>query len=143
MARLPEGFRHATVTCVVAIVLVAGAQPIAWASPATYVTDDCYHVRVRPDSIMFACADAGYTVTRLDWSTWRARTAVGRGVFHLNDCDPDCADGTYHRRRGQITMSGRRWCPDIDKYVFRRARVEYDHPLLDRSTTRFPLFCPL
>jgi hypothetical protein len=115
----------------------------AVARPRTYVTSDCAHARIRPDGIMFACADGGYFVRRLEWSTWRVRTAVARGLFHQNDCQPSCAGGTFHNRRGELRLIGRRWCPDIDRFVFRRAVVDYDRPLLGARTTRFPLFCPL
>jgi hypothetical protein len=109
----------------------------------TYVTDDCFHVRVRPRSIMFACADGGYYVDHLRWSRWRVQRAAGNGLFHQNDCVPNCAGGSFHHREGTITLMGRLRCPDIDRFVFARAVVVYDRPLLGRKTTRFRLFCPL
>jgi hypothetical protein len=107
-----------------------------------FLTNDCVHVRVRPRRIMFACADGNYFVKRLEWSRWRMWRAVGRGVFYLNDCDPNCAEGTFHHRWGKITLRRRLWCPDVGKYVFRRARVVYDRPLLGQTTDRIRLFCP-
>ena len=62
------------------------APNTAVARPRTYVTSDCAHARIRPDSIMFTCADGGYFVRQLEWSTWRVRTAIARGVYHRNDC---------------------------------------------------------
>ena len=92
---------------------------------------------------MFACADGGYFVTSLEWTGWHRFRATGRGLFHQNDCRPSCAEGTFHSRRGRITMSRRQWCAGVHRYVFRRARVVYVRPLLGRVRTNFRLSCPL
>ncbi len=123
---------------------VTAFMPIqASAREPTTVTDDCYHVDVRPRSIMFACADGGYYVTHLDWLRWRGRRADGVGLFHRNDCIPNCAGGTFHNRRGTISLRHRLWCPDVGRYVYRRALITYRRPLAGRTRTRFRLFCPL
>jgi hypothetical protein len=31
----------------------------------------------------------------LRWSTYTHRQAIGHGLVWLDDCDPDCADGTF------------------------------------------------
>jgi hypothetical protein len=33
---------------------------------------------------------------RLRWSMWNNRQAMGSGAVWLDDCQPDCADGTFH-----------------------------------------------
>lgn len=130
------------IVAVVVVLAVLVPAPAGAREPTT-VADDCYHVDVRPRSILFACADGGYYVTHLDWRRWRARRADGLGLFHQNDCTPNCAGGTFHNRRGTISLRHRLWCPDVGRYVYRRAVITYRRPLLGRAHTRFRLFCPL
>jgi hypothetical protein len=130
------------VSCVGAL-LASAPAPVAQAKPVTYVTFDCYHARTAPNSIMFACADAGFYVKRLNWSRWGVRGALAQGVFFQNDCDPNCAAGTFRSRKGSLTLSGRLWCSNIDAYVFRRTTAVYRHPLNGQMGYSGKLFCPL
>lgn len=116
---------------------------LAVARRPTHVTHNCTKAKIKPRRILFACADGGYYVTRLAWKAWYRRRAVARGVFHLNDCDPSCAEGTFHKRRGRLVLRRRLWCPEIDKFVFKRARVRYKRTLNGRKRESFRLFCPL
>ena len=115
----------------------------AQAGRRTPTVSDCFHLEIRPERIMFACADGGYYVTHLKWQRWHIFRATGQGLFRQNDCRPSCAEGTFHARRGRITLLRRVWCPDAHGYVFRRARVVYERPLLGQERTSFRLFCPL
>jgi hypothetical protein len=115
----------------------------AQAGKRTFTVSDCRHVEIRPVRIMFACADGGYYVNSLEWQRWQLFRAAGRGLFHQNDCLPSCAEGTFHARRGRITLRRRMWCPDANRFVFRHATVVYDRPLLGQAGTSFRLFCPL
>ena len=126
-----------------ALALVLAAAPATAGRRATYVTDDCARVRMRPESIIFACADGNFYVDHLEWRSWHAWRAAGRGLFHFNDCKPDCANGTFHVRAGRIRLRSRVLCDGIDKYVFDRARIVYDRAWHD--TRRFGvrhLGCP-
>jgi hypothetical protein len=116
--------------------------PSAEAKPITYVTHDCQHVKVKPRAILFACGDGNFYVKRLHWRAWHLRRAVAHGVYHFNDCKPDCARGTFHKRRGRLVLRRRLWCPDIDKFVFRRAKVRYKRPWNGKRRFSFRLFCP-
>jgi hypothetical protein len=52
--------------------------------------------RVRPASIVLACADANFYVDKIRWSNWGPRSATGLGTGHQNDCTPYCAAGKFH-----------------------------------------------
>ena len=108
----------------------------------TAVTTDCQHVEVRPRWIVFACADGGFLVRRLEWRSWHPFRAAASGVFHQNDCDPSCAGGEYHIVTGVLRLRGRTWCPGIERFVFDHAVTRFDAPLLGRDQQRFRLFCP-
>jgi hypothetical protein len=109
----------------------------------TFVTHDCYSMKVKPRRILFACGDGNFYVTRLKWASWRKRRAVGHGKFHQNDCDPSCAEGEFHTRKGRLVLRGRMYCESKDKYSYARARIRYRKPLVGRKRVRFKLFCPL
>lgn len=130
------------IVCLLVMAFAIGGMAPVQAGDRTFVTHDCVSVRVQPTGIMFACADGGFFVKRLDWRKWRTFRAVGHGVFHENDCDPSCADGTFRTRKGRIVLVRRQWCDNVGKYVFRRARITYVRPLLGKERQSVRLSCP-
>lgn len=50
----------------------------------------------RPDVFTTACADFGEMVYEIKWDEWNVQGASGRGIYSVNDCDPDCATGKRH-----------------------------------------------
>jgi len=124
-------------------VVLALAVPADAVTPRTYVTYDCTHVAVKPHSIVFACGDGNFYANHLQWGFWYQRRARGHGVFHQNDCNPNCAMGHFHARRGRIWLRYRGWCPKINKYVFRHAAIHFRRPLLGRSGESVTLYCPI
>jgi hypothetical protein len=137
--------RKAFSTTLVALVAMTVAVPPAGAKAVTYVTaPDCRHLRIEPHKILFACADGGYYADHLNWGRWKVKSAAGRGVFHFNDCDPDCAGGTFHKRRGKIVLSRRVHCHEQNKYSFDKAHITYDKPYKgERENTIKGIGCPL
>ena len=128
---------------VIALSIGASAAPaVAGHRGRTYLPADCHHLQMRPRSIVFACADGGFFVRRLTWSSWSRDRAVGRGVFHQNACRPSCADGTFHVATGTIHVSHRMRCADRDRFIFRRVAIRFDRPLLHRDRVAFRLVCP-
>ena len=49
----------------------------------------------KPELIYFACADGNNGIGKIEWSSWEATGATGVGEYFANDCDPDCANGTF------------------------------------------------
>jgi hypothetical protein len=54
----------------------------------------------------------------MTWTTWNGSKAVGKGIYELNGCDPDCAAGplykvpvvvTFSRPVKACSASGTRW----------------------------------
>jgi hypothetical protein len=128
----------------VAMGSVAGVSQVS-AKRVTYVTaPDCRHLKIEPHEILFACGDGGYYVDHLTWGRWDVTSAAGRGVFHINDCDPSCAGGTFHKRKGRIVLSKRTHCHEQNKYSFDKARIRYDKPYNgERRETVTRIGCPL
>jgi hypothetical protein len=52
--------------------------------------------QLRPRTILVACGDGNFFITRLRWSHWDAHYATALGTGHQNDCKPDCARGHFH-----------------------------------------------
>jgi hypothetical protein len=62
--------------------------------------------KVKPSSIVLACADNGIGVQDLAWSNWTTTTATGTGKVWENTCTPNCAQGTFGYYPATITLSG-------------------------------------
>jgi hypothetical protein len=59
---------------------------------------DCLNKpEVRPGTFDLFCDGSGY-FTRLRWSTWNASTAAAAGVLYVDNCEPNCAQGTWSHR---------------------------------------------
>ena len=57
-------------------------------------------------SLMQFSGDAGNIVSDIAWSSWTARTAVGRGEWGHDNCVPDCAQGVVTDYPTTITLAG-------------------------------------
>jgi hypothetical protein len=110
----------------------------------TYAMTDCIHLRTRPSAILFACGDGNFYVDHLTWFRWHPWKATGGGLFHQNDCNPSCAEGTFHTEWGQVWLRNRDRCDPPGRFVFQHVRIVYLGKLLGRRTTSFGhMGCPL
>lgn len=106
------------------------------------VVADCFHGSIRPRRMTLACGDNGFRARQLEWSHWGRRRAVGEGVFLMNDCDPGCVVGTFHRRTGRIVLSDSRACEELNAYVFISGKVVFDKPFEGRRFNKIYPGCP-
>lgn len=127
-----------TIVALLPFLAVAGSAASARRSYAP----SCKRPRIRPTNVVFACADHGYYATHLSWSIWHLQHATGEGLFHQNDCDPNCAGGTFQNSRGRIVLRRRTWCGGFNRFVFTRVTVVYRRPLLGRRRTSFKMPLP-
>ena len=49
----------------------------------------------KPDKVIVACGDGNFFVVSLEWSKWTGKAASGAGTGKVNDCMPNCAQGTF------------------------------------------------
>jgi hypothetical protein len=127
---------------VIAATFLAGLPLQAHAAGRKTFVHDCIATKFRPRLYVPAC-DGAYFVKKLHWKYWWLRKAVGHGVYHINDCDPSCAEGTYHFRRGKLVFRYRWWCPSLHKYLFKRATATYNRPYHGQRKVIFrAYFCP-
>jgi len=81
----------------VAVLAVAVAAPAAQAQDGpTLLINDCQHGKFKPRKIIITCADANFRVKGITWSSWTRQEARGHGTAVVNDCEPNCAEGTFH-----------------------------------------------
>jgi len=87
-----------------AIFSIQSAQTPAISSSEIF-TWDCEYPAQKPEAITFTCADGNMYVDQISWSKWNTTGARGTGTYNVNDCEPDCADGTMLRGPVDITLS--------------------------------------
>jgi hypothetical protein len=58
----------------------------------------------RPPTLAFS-GDAGNVVQDIDWTSWTATGATGKGISYLQSCVPDCANGTHTKVSAQVTLA--------------------------------------
>ncbi|MFL0460403.1 hypothetical protein ACH0CA_08035 [Kytococcus sedentarius] len=49
---------------------------------------------VRPETLSLDCQETNATLSKLQWSQWDTEGAKGSGEFSVNNCVPNCAEGT-------------------------------------------------
>ena len=85
-------------------------------------TFECELVVQKPSVMTSACADFGEQVRNIVWDQWDKGHGVGRGIYSVNDCDPDCADGTLHEtpvtvELGDVTKVGSKYFLNTFSFV--------------------------
>jgi hypothetical protein len=73
--------------------------------PSQVYTWDCEYSEQRPEAITLTCADGGMYVDQIDWSRWSSAGAWGTGVYNVNDCDPNCVEGSFLHIRVKVHLS--------------------------------------
>ena len=61
---------------------------------ANVVLDDCSNVAiVEPPTYTPTCADEGYVLNSINWTSWTAQQATGTAMATVKLCQPSCAAG--------------------------------------------------
>lgn len=82
-----------------------GVTSNAQAVPPSYF-NDCGYPEYKPESLTQYCADAGSGVVKIKWSSWTKSKAVGTGLYYVNLCNPNCADGKTVSVKANVVLSG-------------------------------------
>jgi hypothetical protein len=69
------------------------------------LTWDCELPVQKPDTITLTCADGGWMVHSITWSTWGIGGAEGAGIFREKLCDPSCAEGDIAQEKVKMKLS--------------------------------------
>jgi hypothetical protein len=57
----------------------------------------------KPKTLAIA-GEGSFVVEKMHWSFWGHRSARGRGIGAQDDCEPDCATGTFHRAQARVRL---------------------------------------
>jgi hypothetical protein len=91
------------------------AEPVASPSPTIIIpvdlkdsdvlTWDCEIPVQKPETITLTCADGGWMLHSITWSTWGIGGAEGNGIFREKLCEPSCAEGDIAEEKVKIKIS--------------------------------------
>lgn len=68
-------------------------------------TWDCEDAVQEPEAITLTCADGNMYIDQIDWSRWSADALEASAIYNVNDCNPNCAEGTFYRTPVDITIT--------------------------------------
>jgi hypothetical protein len=112
--------RRGTLMALLFVAMLAAAPTGASGSSRTYAHFGAGN-KYRPKKLFFG---AHSEIVDITWSKWRKEIAKGQGTFLVNDCIPDCADGTITPTPGGITLTGRKQCGK--RFVFRFLKIFFE-----------------
>jgi hypothetical protein len=108
-----------------AVTLFLSQQETSNQSSSDVYTWDCEYPEQRPEQITLTCADGGMSVNRIEWSRWDESGAEGKGFYNVNDCDPNCAEGTMlempvsARLRDLVAYKGKKYLSTLEINSFK------------------------
>jgi hypothetical protein len=106
-------------------ILIILATVLATVVPATvasaqlrvFFPRDCETNAYKPKSITVTCADDNFRVTKIRWSSYGVRSANGRGTARVNNCDPNCVEGTFASYPAKLRLTRVRQCGDVPQFT--------------------------
>lgn len=101
----------------------------------------------RPRRLVPCSADGGCQVIRLKWHHWGKTVASGRGTAKINDCQPYCARGHFHKFSGARVRAYRRRdgsCEGTPVRYYTRVRITWPRRahFRRRMTVKLRAVCP-
>jgi serine/threonine protein kinase len=86
------------------------ATPTITVTVCTIPADSCStpggkYMKTEPAQIVTAADGSGY-MKDITWTNWGKPTATGSGMLEIDDCNPDCASGTFTGYPATMTVSG-------------------------------------
>ena len=62
-------------------------------------------MQAKPSQVVIS-ADGSGAVKNIAWSDWGTATATGAGILEVDNCNPNCATGTYKGYPARVTLTG-------------------------------------
>jgi hypothetical protein len=69
------------------------------------LTWDCGSAVYKPESITLTCADGGWSLQQITWTSWTEQGAEGTGTFTENLCKPSCSEGEFVKAEVKVKLS--------------------------------------
>lgn len=74
----------------------------------------------KPSKLFFGAHEV---ITSISWSKWGKKQATGAGTYQVNNCIPNCAEGTITPTPSTIYLTGRMRCGGY--FIFKRMKVYF------------------
>ncbi|RZS86863.1 hypothetical protein EV189_2279 [Motilibacter rhizosphaerae] len=84
---------------------LALVAPASAATPLPKLRGCDVKAALRPHTLWLSC-DSTWELKGLRWTRWTATGATGTGTESVNDCKPDCADGSWRSYPVRLALSG-------------------------------------
>jgi hypothetical protein len=117
--------RLALVTVVaIAVVIASGALAAGSPGPSAVASGQRTYAKFglvaqyKPSTFSFGAYEQ---ITGMTWSKWGRKLARGTGTYQVNDCVPNCAEGTITPTPASVVLSGRQLCGK--RFLFHRMKV--------------------
>lgn len=122
----------------------AVASPVASESGKTpLLIANCFKPKFEPADVIIACGDASLGARGMTWSSWTKKSAIGTGTGQVNDCNPDCVQGTVKTAPMEIRLGKPQKCSN-GKRIFSKLRYTWTAVTPTGPTTNaIPLGCKL
>jgi hypothetical protein len=124
------------------------AAAIAGPSGATdliYAPRDCSKPKIEPKSITLTCGDAQTVLKHLGWDEWNLPKVKGQGQLWVNDCDPNCASGSFDKFDVKVRLLNPQpyTCGGQMVTMYRRVHIRFkdDAPPHQNGFRSFQLVC--
>jgi hypothetical protein len=123
-----------------AVVLLALAAVPAGSAPKTLFPANCDKPTYKPTRIVVACGDGNNRLARIRWESYGTDAASGTATAVVNDCEPNCAAGEFHRFHAVVTLNKPKDCGRYMQFTRLVERFTGEQPDSTGSkvTERFP-----
>jgi hypothetical protein len=147
---MPEAGKEKPLQRILITLVGAAALTLAMAAPSAaketiYAPRDCSKPKVEPKSITLTCGDAQTVLKRLHWEDWNLPKVKGEGELWVNDCDPNCAEGTIEKFEANVRLLNPQTyiCGGRTLQMYRRVHVRFpdEAPPHQNSLRSFKLDC--
>lgn len=113
-----------TLLTLATIMLVTAASTQSAGASSVGFPGHCGGPQYKPRTILIACGTGQTLVRSIHWRQWGGGRARGSGKFLIDDCQPDCASGTFHSYPSEVTLSRRRFCRSTGRWQYRHLSVQ-------------------
>jgi hypothetical protein len=92
-----------------AALLALAAVPAGSATKVLF-PGNCEKPSYKPTRIVVTCGDANNVLARIKWESYGTDVASGSATALVNTCDPNCAEGRFHRYPAVVDLKSPKDC---------------------------------
>jgi hypothetical protein len=104
---------------------------------------NCNTASSRPQLLTLTCGDGNTVVKGLSWSSFGGPTALAKGTFVTNTCEPNCAAGKDVSYPVKLKATGSLKCKG-GVHVYKKLALQFTHRAPGPGVPRnWKLGCPI